>query len=583
MTADNSRSIKPSVFLKTPGARSIYQDILKRMLDRVHTKWARGEIRAIVPVPNGEGPDRSAEVMKWKDTVSRLGKESREKMSSSFSSLDRWGEPTGRPGEDWAVLVQDDRTHQDLLSSPHGRMLNILTRRDRDSLGDYSVVVALAGDLDGDNIVPVRSGADLHEFAPQVVVSFFSHNRNVIEAVGDLIQTIDVPEKKPSARLALEVLDGLVDRDDHHEPIAPACRDVLGEMNSRLREGASNLSVSGSELLDIMEKRSTSRIDSLVRDTMDWGMEQVKERTGKRVSVFRVGFPIEMDEEELERVERGIRAGREIARFTELVMAAGKLAELREGVERELEQCRELDLWCGLGQFALEHDLNPAREGRDISLEGGLHLSLPRDGSAQMVDFSFGRSGDEQPVVLLTGANSGGKTTLLELVAQTVVLHHMGLPVPARDAKVPPLSQLHLLKRQKSMNAGTLEHFLKSMARVLSSQDRKLILADEMEAITELDAAARIIGTYIEIIEETGSYGIFVTHLAPQILQHAQCRVDGIEARGLDDRYNLLVDRTPRRGLVARSTPELIVTKLASISPKRDRDVYLRILDRFGK
>ena len=45
-------------------------------------------------------------------------------------------------------------------------------------------------------------------------------------------------------------------------------------------------------------------------------------------------------------------------------------------------------------------------------------------------------------------------------------------------------------------------------------------------------------------------------------------RIDGIEARGLDEDYNLIVDHSPVLGKLANSTPELIIEKLAKIQPE---------------
>jgi len=38
--------------------------------------------------------------------------------------------------------------------------------------------------------------------------------------------------------------------------------------------------------------------------------------------------------------------------------------------------------------------------------------------------------------VLLSGVNSGGKTSTLELLAQTVILAHMGFPVPSERCEL---------------------------------------------------------------------------------------------------------------------------------------------------
>lgn len=87
---------------------------------------------------------------------------------------------------------------------------------------------------------------------------------------------------------------------------------------------------------------------------------------------------------------------------------------------------------------------------------------------------------------------------------------------------------------------------------------------DELESITELDAGAKIIASFIEFIKESESFAVIVTHMAREIIKLVDVRVDGIEAKGLDENYNLIVDRTPKINYLAKSTPELILKSCIS-------------------
>ena len=146
------------------------------------------------------------------------------------------------------------------------------------------------------------------------------------------------------------------------------------------------------------------------------------------------------------------------------------------------------------------------------------------------VTYGVGRSaekGDQQSVALLTGANSGGKTTLLELLGFACILAHMGLPVPAAEARVGRVKHLQVLaKAGGTQSAGALEQTLVDLAEVVSDPTSKLILADELEAITEPGAGARIIaGMLLAAEAHPDTSMVLVTHLAPAI----------IEATGRDD------------------------------------------------
>lgn len=168
-------------------------------------------------------------------------------------------------------------------------------------------------------------------------------------------------------------------------------------------------------------------------------------------------------------------------------------------------------------------------------------------------------------VVILTGANSGGKTSLLELITQVSILAHMGFPVPAERARVGVLDELFFFRRKRSVyGAGAFETALRSFVRSLRGKGNKLILIDEFEAITEPGAAVKIIGELLKVAHEKGFHVVIVSHLGEDLKKELPfARVDGIEAKGLDENLNLIVDRQPVFGRLGRSTPELIVERLA--------------------
>ena len=223
-----------------------------------------------------------------------------------------------------------------------------------------------------------------------------------------------------------------------------------------------------------------------------------------------------------------------------------------------------------------------------IWLDGGRHVLLGVE--PDPVTYGLGEAaatGDQQSLALLTGANSGGKTTLLECLAHACILAHMGLPVPANKARVGKVDALHILaKAGGTQSAGALEQTLVELATVVSDPTPKLILADELEAITEPGAGARIIaGMLLAAESQPDTTMMLVTHLAPAILNatgRVDLRVDGIEASGLGEDLELLVDRTPKRNHLARSTPELIVKRLVEKSNGHARALFSDILEMFS-
>ena len=83
------------------------------------------------------------------------------------------------------------------------------------------------------------------------------------------------------------------------------------------------------------------------------------------------------------------------------------------------------------------------------------------------------------------------------------------------------------------------------------------------------------------MIEKTDSFGIIVTHMAKELMLYTDVRVDGIEAKGLDENYDLIVDRTPKMNYLARSTPELILKRIYENSEGTLKEVYGEVLKKF--
>ncbi|MFC6941602.1 DNA mismatch repair protein [Salinirubellus sp. GCM10025818] len=264
-------------------------------------------------------------------------------------------------------------------------------------------------------------------------------------------------------------------------------------------------------------------------------------------------------------------------------------SEIRAGLEADVEAAREdVDLAIeavddiafsvSLARFAVAFDLTrpefaPAGTDR-LAVRGARNLDLLAGGEGervQPVDYGLGDhtldvdapTGDR--VSVLTGANSGGKTTLLETLAQVALLAHMGLPVPAEAAEVSEVDRLVFHRRHASFNAGVLESTLRSVVPPLTSGGSTLMLVDEFEAITEPGSAADLLHGLVTLTVERGALGTFVTHLAEDLEPLPDvARVDGIFAEGLTPDLELEVDYQPRFGSLGRSTPEFIVSRLVA-------------------
>ena len=293
-------------------------------------------------------------------------------------------------------------------------------------------------------------------------------------------------------------------------------------------------------------------------------------------------YPLEIDRQALHsfqqdirsrREERGLKARRELARL---------LQDQKKAALDQVHALMDFDFRYALGCFIVEKNLAFAQFAPEpcLSFNQGRHLFLD---DPEPVSYALGDGDHPETVSLLSGVNSGGKTTLLDLIAQIVILAHMGLPVPAAACRLSLLEEFYYFgKSRGTLSAGAFETAMKKFA-IVENEKRKLVIADELESITEPGASARIIACILDQLNRRRSMAVFVSHLAGEVLRYSETavRVDGIEAEGLDENNNLRVSRSPRYNYLARSTPELILDRLVRTAKGSEREFYVRLLSKF--
>ena len=249
-------------------------------------------------------------------------------------------------------------------------------------------------------------------------------------------------------------------------------------------------------------------------------------------------------------------------------------------VDAVVDAVSDIAFHLSLARFAVAHDLaRPDLDAAGVAVANARNLFLT--GDVHPVSYGVGDHGlagdgsgaaipDGDRVAVLTGAHSGGQTTLLETVCQVVILASRGLPVPAEAAVVRRFATVVFPRRHASSTAGVLESTLKPVVPPLVGGGRTLMLVDEFEAITEPGRAADLLNGLVELTVDRGAVGVYVTHLAADLSPLPDvARVDGIFAEGLTNDLDLLVDYQPRFGVVGKSTPEFIVSRLVANASDR--------------
>ncbi|MFX0084809.1 MAG: hypothetical protein ACFFAU_03975 [Candidatus Hodarchaeota archaeon] len=311
-------------------------------------------------------------------------------------------------------------------------------------------------------------------------------------------------------------------------------------------------------------------------------------------------YPVDPVEEVSERVKVYLRQRRAMKSFELKVGLAKSLNQFESLAKNALNCMLELDYLFMIGKFTGKYHLIIPQlvvdQGTGLIVEESRNLFLLREQhrsniQVDPVTYAIGEIGkingivNGERIILLSGANSGGKTTLIVSMAIMVILGQMGLPIPCKRAVLSGFEELHYYRKSSGhMDAGAFESTLRVLSQMILSPNSRLVLADEMESISEPGASARVIAAFLDLLGKSPqSVGLFVTHLAQLIAKYAKekIRIDGIEAQGLSENLELIVNRTPIYYKYAKSTPELIVRRLQQISHGTEKEIYTYILDAF--
>lgn len=566
-------------FLKTDNSRLIYDDIIERILRFSSTNYSRNRILLMSPLKDEASIMENVEfVMAAKEFVSTLPVDELKTLLKKINTLEE-AKPKYDPSS--AILVETREDYHQLIESGLNSYSSIITGEELETPEDYEFIVYVYNqgliEIESENMAMVTSNAEQFEIVPDTVLAYYKKNYDVIKNSHKIKQIL---QKESVLGDVIKIIDSLEPKELDESIFDHAVEEAKKDADLKLKNAIKQVDLNGDEVLDLLNEGMPKKLQQIFDEVMNQARATVKEQTGCVFDPFIQKYPVEIDTKELERIKKQEAARKYVKIFEENVTAATTLSKMKDIVKKEIHDILLFDYEFTLGCFAYYYQLNPPIIGEGFSFKEGIHLKLALENSedTQMIDYSL-QSPDN--VVLLTGANSGGKTTLLETLAQICIMSQMGLPVRAKNATVKIVDELYFFSKKRSLDAGAFESFLRTFMPIVTRETDKLILLDELEAITELEASVKIISSFMDFIGNSDSLAIIVTHMATEILKYTDVRVDGIEAKGLDENYNLIVDRTPRMNYFARSTPELILRKMYEKSDPKLKDIYRQVLEKF--
>jgi hypothetical protein len=630
-------------FLQTQEAFNVYDKIIGLIRSYSHTPYSRAKLNTYIPYPSKRADRIKAIQSELKDYIVLAEKlHDDAALSAALKKARHLKEPgKATKSRDRAIFTDNKKDNEKLLAEHLDRYLDIYCVDNMGELVDiakgYSQIMVVGSKFTGSDF-PEDMSVDFAEGAaeawwlvPEAVIGFFAANKEPVEASLMAIKSIrsksdlqicsyidDAKILELSQEMAritaegeLEMgVDPEIDRLKNIQArYNEAFKAVLKKANADLHEKMENNTVTlkGSQLLgmfgekgeaglkNMLEKEVSKAYAEVVNESKEFIKEQLALKPFEMQHIDMmfnddIVYPLEFNYRAVEGFKNTINR-QFVRRSLEIKRTSARHLAKFEGICKDMvKDVLEFDTYFAIGLFAIDYGLKlpVIKEKPGIKISAGYNIFLK--GHAQKVEpvnYAVGvkvTGTKGERVVILSGVNSGGKTTMLDLLAQVMILAQMGFPVPAESADIGLVDEmLYFSKSKGTLTAGAFETTIKDFSRILG-RDSKLVLVDELESITEPGASAKIIAGILETLyDNESSMAVFVSHLAEQILENTKynIRVDGIEAKGLDSNLNLIVDRTPRYNYLARSTPELIVERLTRSSDGDRKEFYQKLLTKF--
>jgi len=616
-------------FLKTGEAFEIYERIMELIKGFSHTQFARNKLSLYFPYP-AHTKDRIARTQQQVSDVVELAQAlDDDELSPLLSKVKPIKTPNIPAIRDRVIIATNSEEFEAAKRFPVSVQLVTDAREAVDVAKGYSHVIistSLAGmDFPDDmqiDFVDLKK-AETWQVAPEKELSFFAKNLDSITSAISVLKIIrqhtgfcdkikDEEIERLSSCLAklsgdADLKSGLDSEIDRLTSIHERLHDVIAkaERQANLEFGAliekSSITVKGFDLLSAMdgsigrlfEKEIKEKYNGVTSNALHAIASELGLKPGEAQHVSNLfgeemSHPIKVNPRALDGLKTYLQRSIASRKLVLLRENARVLSALKEKASCLVREALDFDVVYAIACFARKYSMNMPRmqENTGIGIVGGINLFIE---SAVPVNYVVGDSqmnsainkNKDARVVILSGVNSGGKTSTLELLSQVVILAHMGFPVPAKENELGLVEEFYYFGKTKgTMDAGAFESTIKDFSAVANTKS-KIVLTDEMESITEPGASARIISGILEELDDNNGLGVFVSHVAESILKNTDrnIRVDGIEATGLDEHHNLIVDRNPRYNYLARSTPELIVERLAR--KNKDNGFYERLLKKF--
>ena len=220
------------------------------------------------------------------------------------------------------------------------------------------------------------------------------------------------------------------------------------------------------------------------------------------------------------------------------------------GLWNNFEILGELDFLCAAAQFSiLLKAVDPGvREDGRIEMKEARHPLLVLQKKERVIPIQI-RVGDGRRVLILSGANAGGKTVALKTLGLLTLMVQCGLPIPvAEGSQVTVFENIHAMigdEQNIGENLSTFSSHLLHLNDILEKAGpRSLVLLDELGVGTHASEGCALAMGFLDQLRERGSTAVVTTHFDRLKIYgylHPDCENVAVEfdEKTLEPRYSL--------------------------------------------
>jgi len=229
-------------------------------------------------------------------------------------------------------------------------------------------------------------------------------------------------------------------------------------------------------------------------------------------------------------------------------------------VRRWLTAAGEIEALCALAAYAFDHPGDPFPEflegSMEVDAEGICHPFLPPE-QAVRNDVRLGRA---PQVLMVSGSNMSGKSTLLRTLGVNAVLAQAGAPVRARRLRLTPLAIGASIKLSDSLQGGVSRFYaeilrIRQILTLTTGALPVLFLIDEFLAGTNSHDRRIGAGALVRGLVERGAIGLVTTHdlALADIVEALGDRAANVHFEDHVEDGKILFDYVMRPGVVRKS------------------------------